>query len=265
MILKLEKAKSMKNLFLIPTPAETRIAVKSDGTLFLTNHSYPNSPNFANHNIYITNDEDIENKGYAIYENKVVQIIGQDRYEYRIQAKDTLGYTPIKTCKKIIMTSDPELIKKGVQPIPDEFLEWLVLNPTCEFVKTIFLPQNDYQNPYLISIDMETKDAKQIIPKEDEGDFCHYSGLPSPAAYVEKSIDDGWLSPMQRFKLREDKPNVILVGSGLPPAKLTLELTQKEARALLNCLSRTFAKGTDLDFTEPIEEKLLEFLKPLEK
>jgi hypothetical protein len=46
--------------------------------------------------------------------------------------------------------------------------------------------------------------------------------------------------------------------------KLTLELTQEEARGLLNCLMRTHAKGKDLDVGEIIEEKLWEYLKPLE-
>lgn len=46
--------------------------------------------------------------------------------------------------------------------------------------------------------------------------------------------------------------------------KITLELTQQEARGLLNCLMRTSANGKDLDVGEIIEEKLWEFLKPLE-
>lgn len=74
----------------------------------------------------------------------------------------------------------------------------------------------------------------------------------------EPTIDDGWLSPMQRFRLREDKP------STTQEPKITLELTQQEARGLLNCLMRTSANGKDLDVGEIIEEKLWEFLKPLE-
>ena len=46
--------------------------------------------------------------------------------------------------------------------------------------------------------------------------------------------------------------------------KITLELTQQEASGLLNCLMRTSANGKDLDVGEIIEEKLWEFLKPLE-
>ncbi len=37
--------------------------------------------------------------------------------------------------KKIILTTDQDLIKDGVQVIDDEFLEWFVKNPSCENVK----------------------------------------------------------------------------------------------------------------------------------
>jgi hypothetical protein len=38
----------------------------------------------------------------------------------------------------IILTTDQDLIKDGVQPIDDEFLEWFVKNPSCEEVETIY-------------------------------------------------------------------------------------------------------------------------------
>jgi len=37
-------------------------------------------------------------------------------------------------CKKIILTTDQELIKDGVQVIEEEFLDWFVNNPSCEEV-----------------------------------------------------------------------------------------------------------------------------------
>jgi hypothetical protein len=39
------------------------------------------------------------------------------------------------TDKKIILTTDPDLIKDGVQAIDDEFLEWFVKNNSCEGVE----------------------------------------------------------------------------------------------------------------------------------
>ena len=35
--------------------------------------------------------------------------------------------------KKIILTTDQDLIKDGVQAIDDEFLEWFVKNPSCQY------------------------------------------------------------------------------------------------------------------------------------
>jgi hypothetical protein len=37
--------------------------------------------------------------------------------------------------EKIILTTDQDLIKDGVQAIDDEFLEWFVMNPSCERVE----------------------------------------------------------------------------------------------------------------------------------
>ena len=37
--------------------------------------------------------------------------------------------------KKIILTTDKDLIKDGVQAIDDKFLEWFVKNPSCESVE----------------------------------------------------------------------------------------------------------------------------------
>ena len=36
---------------------------------------------------------------------------------------------------KIILTTNKLLIKDGVQAIPNEFLEWVVKNPSCEYIQ----------------------------------------------------------------------------------------------------------------------------------
>jgi hypothetical protein len=38
-------------------------------------------------------------------------------------------------CKKIILTTDIDLIADGVQAIDDDFLQWFVKNPSCEEVE----------------------------------------------------------------------------------------------------------------------------------
>jgi hypothetical protein len=53
-----------------------------------------------------------------------------------------------KNIKKIILTTDQDLIENGVQAIEDEFLEWFVKNPTCEYapiITTIVNNKSDYK------------------------------------------------------------------------------------------------------------------------
>ena len=68
--------------------------------------------------------------------------------------------------KKIILTTDQELIKDGVQAIDDEFLEWFVKNPSCDLVEV---------KKVEFEVDMGLGDScieygfyyKIIIPKEE--------------------------------------------------------------------------------------------------
>ena len=69
--------------------------------------------------IYITSDEEIK-EGDWFYNPKFNEI--------------GINYNP-DSCKKIILTTDQDLIKNGVQAIDDEFLEWFVKNSSCEFVR----------------------------------------------------------------------------------------------------------------------------------
>jgi len=66
--------------------------------------------------------------------------------------------------KEILLSTDDQLIKDGVQAIDDEFLEWFVKNPSCEVVEvkeitTIPALQLGSPNGHLM--------YKIIIPKEE--------------------------------------------------------------------------------------------------
>jgi hypothetical protein len=77
--------------------------------------------------LFITSDEEIKIRDwyYDINDNESLFPIYQ-------RSQDTKFYIG---CEKIILTTDPQLIANGVQPIPDEFLEWFVKNPSCENVE----------------------------------------------------------------------------------------------------------------------------------
>jgi hypothetical protein len=74
------------------------------------------------YNIYITSDEEIKEGDWCLSTDKnfIIKLVN----------------LPAFSCdKKIILTTDQNLIADGVQAIDDEFLEWFVKNPSCEWVE----------------------------------------------------------------------------------------------------------------------------------
>jgi hypothetical protein len=151
----------MKNIHVISTDKPSRLHSWTDekGTrLELCDLEYSHTRNTQH--IYITNSEEIKESfigwfiGQCGFYKKCVdtKIINNELY-----LLDYLGNTDrLIWCKKIILTTDQDLIKDGVQAIDDEFLEWFVKNPRCEVVKienhVLELGYNHY---------------KIIIPKEE--------------------------------------------------------------------------------------------------
>jgi hypothetical protein len=115
-----------------------------------------------NQHIYITSDEEIKEgwKGYA-YKEDVEGKVFKHFYTTNEWYKDA---------KKIILTTDQDLINDGVQAIDDEFLEWFVKNPTCEkveVVKEMYMPF-DGKVPFELSLDqsLNTRPHYKIITND---------------------------------------------------------------------------------------------------
>ena len=122
----------MKNIHLLPTDKPSRLFLK-ENTLLL-NNQYTLQKIFTKgkcQNIYITSDEEIKEGDWFFNGENVLQA---SRITDIII--DTEGqWSEIKTSKKIILTTDQDLIANNVQTINDTFLEWFVNNPSCEFVE----------------------------------------------------------------------------------------------------------------------------------
>ena len=114
----------MKNIHLIPTDKPSRLFT-SDSVLILA--GYPATTFKTGKNIYITSDEEIKEPCWCwdILQKKIYWV------------RDTLPKYPTigNYFKKIILTTDQELIADGVQDINDEFLNWYVNNLGCEKVE----------------------------------------------------------------------------------------------------------------------------------
>lgn len=126
-------------------------------------------------NIYITSDEEIKEGDWYL-------VIGGIGLEVNTCHKSN-GDTPINNwLKKIILTTDPKLIKDGVQAIDDEFLEWFVKNPSCEEIEVDYdliitqdkpLIQHQGSKPIVVP---HRIGYKIIIPKEEPKQIKCYCG-----------------------------------------------------------------------------------------
>lgn len=149
----------MKNIHLITTSQPSKLKQnKITKKLSLVNKGIDLTA-YTPINIYITSDEYI-GLSYYLDSNLVRKGV--------VDNKDYWGVR--KDYKKIILTTDQELIKDSVQAIDDEFLEWFVKNSNCEEVEV-----NDlYEYP-----DVKHIGYKIIIPKEEpkqEQEICNYCG-----------------------------------------------------------------------------------------
>jgi hypothetical protein len=165
----------MKNIFIIPTNKPSRLAKVIDHRIeeFRFNSDFYKKVNFTEtkqeylpQHIYITSDEKIKDGDW------VLSFLDDESYEQPFKIEKThfnCGFDFKEDFKKIILTTDQDLIKDGVQAIDDEFLEWFVKNSSCERVDvTTFFSGINY--PYEI-----------IIPKEEPNwSELENSGLDKP-------------------------------------------------------------------------------------
>ena len=118
----------MKNIHLIPTPNPSRLVKIKDNLFYTTTENIPSA---IYQNIYITNSEEIkEGDWYLGFETNYSTEPKERWVLYNCVSKPNGDYS-----EKIILTTDQDLIKDGVQEIDDEFLEWFVKNPSCEEVE----------------------------------------------------------------------------------------------------------------------------------
>jgi hypothetical protein len=110
-------SKKAKNVHLIRTDEPSRLGRFVDtGNLFLRT---PNDlPRGENVNMYITVDEEIKLNDYITDGYKV--------WKWKDDSS-LLGR------KKVVLSDDPTLLDSGVQAIPNDFLEWFVNNPSCQY------------------------------------------------------------------------------------------------------------------------------------
>lgn len=117
----------MKNVHLLQTetyPAKLQLD-RDYGTLtILDEPCVINGQDFVGANLYITSNE--------LY--TVGWYLDNSNYVTKTTTKQESAWEHKQNWKKIILTTDPRLIKDSIQAIDDEFLDWFCENPDCEFI-----------------------------------------------------------------------------------------------------------------------------------
>jgi hypothetical protein len=166
----------MKNIYLLPTDKYSDLVYSTNkyGGYFLSRHYSPmREMGDSYQNIYITSDEEIKEGDWVLgdFPDKPIgKVISKYGEEFTAQSLngDKYGLAQYDS-KKIILTTDQDLIKDGVQSIDDGFLEWFVKNPNCEEVEV-----ESWQTKGEWDIDY-----KIIIPKEEPKQIKCYCGHTS--------------------------------------------------------------------------------------
>jgi hypothetical protein len=114
----------MKNIHLLPTDKPSRLLKTIPKGNLILSKLITSGSHWENQNIYIISDENTKVGEWAL------------NMDIKILVKSPHAMYNNAYFKKIILTTDQDLINDGVQDIDDEFLEWFVNNPTCEEVKT---------------------------------------------------------------------------------------------------------------------------------
>ncbi len=95
-----------------------------ENKLYFQSILHEKTANVLTQHVYITSDEKAEDEDWLL-------II--DDFETYVH-KHKGDNLPTTSWKKIILTTDQDLIAEGIQPIDDTFLQWFVNNSSCEFV-----------------------------------------------------------------------------------------------------------------------------------
>ena len=150
----------MKNIHLVPTPHPSNITIQKRTSKLLYDlepFTHDEYDVISNQNICITSNEEIKEGFNQWYLDRVLN-----------KPYNSGGAQYAEKQDVIILTTDQDLIKDGVQAIDDEFLEWFVKNPNCEEVEVQerqqFEPDKTKRENPLNGVYYS---YKLIIPKEE--------------------------------------------------------------------------------------------------
>ena len=161
-----------KNIHVLPTDKPSLLHKAFDNTFILSTTPTMQSKLYKSqpYHISITSDEEIKDGDFFIsLEGKLLQFTGRNVLGDKFKAP------------KVILTTDPDLIKDGVWGIEDGFLEWFVKNPACEYVEL---------KGYAIILPEESCDCDKICNECEPKQEKDYSALLQPVGTKQETLEE---------------------------------------------------------------------------
>ena len=278
----------MKNIHILSTDKPSRLQQYSNpGGVeydFVSKEFFFNNGN----HIYITNKDNIKEGDWCFEmyngESKATTLnfIDEKDNKWWLRQMNMNCSANDPQCKKIILTTDQDLIKDGVQAIDDEFLEFIVKNPSCEMVEVekefiqtpdnlkdgfyykIIIPKEEYKHPKIFSENGNRlffdKEGNLTMKQDCSGvhlnhcykgeyeDSCKYGEDNCPAKQYSKDYNE------EDEKLRSE-----IVGKYLSIKQQTLEEFKLKEKEFYNYLSKQDSwKSIGLVIQEFIQFKIKE-------
>lgn len=160
----------MRNIYILPTDKPSRLIIIENKLLLSHAVNWESKPidweegDGINQNIYITSNEEIKEGDWCI-----------DKYNVVYKQETDKVFTEFTGSKKIILSTDSDLVGDSIQAIDDEFLEWFVKNPRYEEVEVKEMKctgqcwkfiESDYEDTCTSGCELNGE-YKIIIPKEE--------------------------------------------------------------------------------------------------
>jgi hypothetical protein len=210
----------MKNIHTLPTDKPSRLKQNKITKKYSLTTKGIDLTMYTPQNIYITSDEEIKEGWYfnkAVGVNKPVYVKNEDVKGLKSVYGENLNHL-----QKIVLTTDQDLIKDGVQAIDDEFLEWFVKNPTCERVEVEDFPMTEKYNSKGEYVHRSYWVYKIIIPRTTQQIINQdYAG----------GLEMGQIPAKEETKQEFPQPNIIdnwLEKNGDPEIDKQVEKEAKE-------------------------------------
>jgi hypothetical protein len=218
----------MKNIYLLPTDKPSRLhfwTVGKGPKLELCELEYSHTRNTQH--IYITSDEEIKEGDWYLDTFNTQRIKAN-------QFSDHKHYG--NACKKIILTTDQDLIKDGVQAIDDEFLEWFVNNSSCESVEieriiiVDTIPRKSLYD-YKIIIPQEEPKIVTVNAESATGEYlATVSYIPLPHLdYTPKQETLEEVAERLKIEWKIDRPQDFIEGAKWQAERMYSEEDMKES------------------------------------